>query len=113
MASKPDRFKMTRGWDIEPHILLPSQMGPLAALSPEQRLCWAVMEGVIHDLGKPEKRAYKGRHHRTRPSLREEALHYIHATDRYWAFSFENVCQQIGVDPEAFRNAIEKKGQAA
>jgi hypothetical protein len=115
MASKPTRFKMTKkgGWDIEPVAVCPAQMTPRPAWTAEQRLCWAMLEGVEHDLGKPEKRFRQGSRRASRPSLREEALRYIYADQHYWAFSFNNVCAQIGIDPDAFRNAIERKGQAA
>jgi hypothetical protein len=111
MAAKKDRFKFA--WDIEPHILLPSQMAARPYLTAEQRLCWAMIEEVEHDLGRPEKRTHPRGRTSNRPSLREEALRYIYADEHYWAFSFENICAQIGIDPDAFRGAIERKGQAA
>lgn len=112
MASKPDRIKMTRGWDIEPSIMLPGQMQRPRQLTGEQKMLWRMMEYLVADLERTEKRAYKGRHHKTRPSLRDEALHYIYATDRCWPYSFELVCQHLDIDADAFRSAIEK-GQAA
>jgi hypothetical protein len=109
------RFKMNKkgGWDIEPAAVVPAQMGHKPQLTPEQRLCWAVLEMVQHDLGKLEKRAHPGAHKKLRRSLREEALHYIYADEHYWFFSFDNVCAQVGIDPDAYRSAIERKGQAA
>ena len=108
MAAKTFKMTLKHGWDPEPWIVLPSQMGPRAALTPCQRLCWAVLETVIHDLAHPEPRYSKNWHTALRPSLRSEAIAYIQRTDHYWAFSFDRVCEHLDIDPAAFRHAVEK-----
>ena len=107
MAAKHFKMSLKGGWDPEPWVVLPSQMGHRAALTPEQRLCWAIIDSVIHDLGHTEARFTKGSHRPAR-TLRDNALQYIYAVDHYWAYSFDRVCEHLDVDPAAFRRALEK-----
>ena len=111
MAAKRFKMNLKSGWDPEPWVVLPSQMGHRAALTPEQRLCWAIIESVVTDLARTEPRFMKGSRRPTR-TLRDKALDYIYRVDGVWPFAFDRLCEQLDIDPSAFRRALER-GKAA
>ena len=107
MAAKHFKMTLTHGWDPEPWVVLPSQMGHRSSLTPEQRLCWAIVQSVVSDLARPEPQFMKGSRRPTR-TLRDKALDYIYRVDACWPYAFDRVCEQLDIDPSAFRRAIEK-----
>jgi hypothetical protein len=42
------------------------------------------------------------------PQWVREAVAYVASTDRTWPFSFENLCEALGVDSSALRHALQK-----
>ena len=93
------------------HTLLPDQY--LAAAStrvalPQRRLMMAVLQTVIDDVhGSAHRRAAGHEGPADRREV-ERARAYIESTDRSWPFSFENVCEAIGVDSGSLRRALER-----
>ena len=37
------------------------------------------------------------------------AIAYVASTDRTWPFSFENVCEALGLDPTVLRQELQKE----
>ena len=89
--------------DFEP--VLPAQWGAErghnAALQPEKRLMLAVLIDAI-ELVLPDEGAVNAR----KANLIRRAQEWICSNDRGWAFSFVNICEALGVEPEKLRKAI-------
>lgn len=70
-------------------------------VEPEQALLLAILEDAIHNYGKfsfARDRAGEERFH--------EAEHWIMRSKDQWIFSFENVCELLGFDPEYLRRGL-------
>jgi hypothetical protein len=91
------------------HTLLPGQYleaaGARLAL-PQRRLMIAVLQTVIDDVQGSAHRRSAG--HEGPPDPRDiaRARAYVDSTDRSWPFSFENVCEAVGVDAASLRRAL-------
>ena len=88
-----------------PEIVLPEQIATGyrndSYLSGEKALMLAVLEDGI--------RCFQEhlRNPRLNPRLlSEQAEEWIRAEDWDWPFSFNNVCETLGLDPEALRNTL-------
>jgi hypothetical protein len=94
------------------HTLLPDQYltPPTFQLAlPQRRLMMAVLQTVVDDvLGPMQRRRAAGRHGSVDERDRARARAYVTSTDRSWPFSFENVCEAIGVDADRLRGALEQ-----
>jgi hypothetical protein len=72
-------------------------------LSPEQRLILAVLDDAVQSFiagirprnGKEQRRF-------------EEAQSWIMKAEAGWVFSFESICDQLGLDPDYLRSGLEK-----
>ena len=42
--------------------------------------------------------------------LRREAARWLHSSDRSWCFSFERICEAVGLDPECVRRGLRAPG---
>jgi hypothetical protein len=89
--------------------LLPDQY--LASASarlalPQRRLMIAVLQTVIDDVQGSAHRRAAGAHGAADRRELERAQAYIASSDRSWPFSFENVCEAVGVDPGALRRGL-------
>ncbi len=91
------------------HTLLPDQYLVAASTRlalPQRRLMIAVLQTVIDDVqGSAHRRAAGGQGPADEREL-ERARAYIASSDRSWPFSFENVCEAVGVDPGALRRGL-------
>ncbi len=92
-----------RDWDdmeFEPDILLPAQFlnGRGQPRTPERDLLLAFLRTSVHDLNG-----------HANAEDRASALEWVASTDRKWEFSFENVCEQLGMVPEAIRDGLLKR----
>jgi len=98
------------------HTLLPDQYLPAASTRlalPQRRLMMAVLQTVIDDVhGSAHRRAAGHEGPADRREV-ERARAYISSTDRSWPFSFENVCEAIGIDSGSLRRALERLLPAA
>jgi hypothetical protein len=91
---------------LEPFIILPSQVLDLLrrrTLDGEKRLCLAVLtdalvcfQRYLSATDPRERRQY------------QEAEAWIMAQDRRWPFSFENVCDALGLDPAYLRTGLRR-----
>src|SRR5262245_12262432 len=89
------------------HVMLPVQYLRRAgeyATEPQKRLMLAVLQAVVYDCRGPGISSASGyqndRAHR-------EARAYVASRDRTWPYSFENVCEAVGIDATSLRRGIE------
>lgn len=95
------------------HTLLPCQYrepaGARLAL-PQRRLMLAVLQAVIDDVhGGVLRRTERGSGAVDRRD-EDRAWAYLRSDDRAWPYSFENVCESLGVDSSSLRRALEGAG---
>lgn len=91
---------------FEPDTLLPEQYFSLLGRKPlqgEKRLLLAMLEDAVHCFQtyllakKPHERR-----------LFQESEEWINSTDGLWFFSFENICDVLGINPGRMRNALKE-----
>jgi len=70
-------------------------------LAPEKALLLAVLEDAIHCL-----RQYRVAHDRLGKQRFREADAWINRRGSDWAFTFDNVCDLLGIEPEYLRRKI-------
>ncbi|HVO91681.1 MAG TPA: hypothetical protein VMT22_02520 [Terriglobales bacterium] len=91
---------------FEPDALMADQyyatMRKSQHADPELRLMAAILEDAVSCLAKDPRRC--ARPHR---KASEEALSWINAQDEEdWVFSFDNVCETLGLDPGYVRRGL-------
>ena len=75
-------------------------------VEPRQRLMLAVLMTAVDDCQRSAFRAATtGRNGDRRAAL--EALAYVASTDRSWPFSFENLCDAVGLEAGALRRGLQ------
>ena len=89
------------------HTMLPEQFlqkpGTRAA-EPRKRLMLAVLMTAVDDCqGSAGRQTESGVDRRSI----HEALRYISSTDRSWPFSFENLCEAVGLDAAWLRRRLQ------
>jgi hypothetical protein len=94
-------------WSSDPlasSVLLPAQMRRRAP-TPEERLMCAVLEHAIECLQK-----YRWAKSARDQRLRVEAWEWIEATQNDWPFSFERICEALGLDTAYLRDGLTARG---
>src|SRR5262245_19596384 len=90
------------------HVMLPVQYlrekGARLA-EPEKRLAFAVLQTVMYDCGTVAKKA-NGRARGHNRQAYAQAMAYVASRDRSWSYSFENLCETIGVDADLLRRQL-------
>ena len=71
-------------------------------LEPEKALLLAILEDAIHNY-----RKYSLAHDRVGQERFAEAEHWIMHAENDWIFSFKNVCELLGLDPEYLRHGLQ------
>jgi len=92
------------------HTLLPDQYleGATARVAlPQRRLMIAVLQTVIDDVQGSAQRRAAGYPIGVDRREVERAREYVASTDRSWPFSFENVCEAVGLDASRLRSVLE------
>jgi hypothetical protein len=92
------------------HVMLPAQYLRQAGgylVEPQKRLMLAVLKTVVDDCQGPVAEAAEGRA-RSDARAYEQATAYVASTDRSWPFSFENLCEAVGLDPGILRQGIRR-----
>lgn len=93
---------------LEPDVFLPSQFYGSAALSRklegEKRLMIAVLKDAVECLDK-----YRGSRSDAGQCQYESAIEWVEDTDTEWLFSFTNICDLLGFDPEYLREVLLKR----
>ncbi len=90
---------------LVPDAALPSQFADIwhrsRSISPERSLGLAVLTEAVVDLQK-----YRFATRRRQQRLYWEAYQWVASGDRMWPFSFVNLCELNGMDPEASRQHL-------
>jgi hypothetical protein len=91
------------------HIMLPAQYAARAGArleEPHKRLMAAVLQAVVDDCrgGSIYRRA--AGHGVIDYGAIRRAIAYVRSTDRVWPFSFENLCDALGLDADRLRNEL-------
>ena len=93
---------------LEPDIFLPSQFYGSAGLSRklegEKRLMIAVLKDAVECLEK-----YRGSRSSIGQIQYQSAIEWVEDTDTEWLFSFNNICDLLGFDPEYLREVLLKR----
>lgn len=93
---------------LEPDIFLPSQFYGSAGLSRqlegEKRLMIAVLKDAVECLEK-----YRGSKNSVGQCQYLSAIEWVEDTDTDWLFSFTNICDLLGFDPEYLREVLLKR----
>ena len=91
------------------HTLLPTQYVQQAGarlVEPRKRLMLAVLMSAVSDCQqRMEQRAGAGSSSARRAMV--DAVAYVTSTDRSWPFSFENLCEAVGVDAVWLRRKLQ------
>lgn len=93
---------------LEPDVFLPSQFygagGLSRKLEGEKRLMIAVLKDAVECLEK-----YRGSRSSTGRSNYENAIEWVMDNSTDWLFSFTNICDLLGFDPEYMRDVLLKR----
>ena len=93
---------------LEPDIFLPSQFygagGLSRKLEGEKRLMIAILKDAVECLEK-----YRGARTSAGRSHYESAIEWVKDTDTEWLFSFTNICDLLGFDPDYMREVLMKR----
>ena len=93
---------------LEPDIFLPSQFygsgGLSRQLEGEKRLMIAILKDAVECLEK-----YRSARNSAARSHYENAIDWIKDTDTEWLFSFTNICDLLGFDPDYIREVLLKR----
>jgi len=81
-------------------------------LEPHKRLMVAVLQTVLDDCRGSTHRCRAGRRPVTNLRAARHAIAYVESTDRAWPFSFENICEALGLDAGGLRRKLHKEGGA-
>jgi hypothetical protein len=92
------------------HVVLPSQHLALRGRTiaePQRRLMLAVLQTVVDDVQEAADDTGAGA---VSSDVRAywQALAYIESRDRSWPFSFENICETIGLDADGIRRTLRR-----
>jgi len=93
---------------LEPEIFLPSQFygtgGLSRKLEGEKRLMIAVLKDAVECLDK-----YRGSRSIAGRCQYQSAIEWVQDPDTDWLFSFTNICDLLGFDPEYLREMLLKR----
>ena len=87
---------------FEPEVVLPAQMCWGARCDGTTSGVRALMIAILEDAVLCIERGRRRRHPRTR-RLAAEAETWVRSDSREWLFSFGSICDELGIDPDAFR----------
>ena len=77
---------------------------------PHRRLMAAVLKAVIDDCRDfAARRATMAGDALPVPPSLADVFEYVASTDRVWPFSFENLCDALGMDTECLRQELRKE----
>lgn len=90
---------------LEPDIFLPSQFYGNGALSRqlegEKRLMIAILKDAVECLEK-----YRGARSSAGKISYQSAIEWVEDTDTEWLYSFTNICELLGFDPNYLREQL-------
>ena len=80
---------------------------------PEKRLALAVLQTVLYDCRGTGQRGANGRAPVRNRQAYDRAMAYVASRDRSWPYSFENLCETIGVDANSLRRRLARGQDSA
>ena len=92
------------------HVMLPTQdvrRAETGLAEPQRRLMAAVLQTVVDDCGGSVYRRARGYRRAVSRHDRRKATAYVASRDRTWSFSFENLCEALGVDAHRLRRELQ------
>ena len=92
------------------HVMLPAQYlrrAGLRTIEPHRRLMAAVLQTVVDDYRGSAYRRQAGFGPSQNQKEARRATDYVASTDRDWPFSFENLCEALGVDASCLRRELQ------
>ena len=93
---------------LEPDVFLPSQFygtgGLSRQLDGEKRLMIAILKDAVECLNK-----YRGARNSSGQGHYQNALEWVEDEGTEWLFSFNNICDLLGFDPDYLRKVLLKK----
>ena len=98
------------------HVMLPVQYLRVPGerrMEPHKRLALAVLQTVVDDCQGSSYRRAAGCAPRLDQRAYLEARAYLASTDRSWPFSFENLCDALGLDADGLREELHVPGVRA
>jgi hypothetical protein len=93
------------------HVMLPVQYLRKPGerrMEPQKRLMLAVLQAVVDDCRGSAYRHAAGFPRGFDRRAYQQAQDYVASTDRTWPFSFENLCEAVGLDAGSLRNELTK-----
>lgn len=92
------------------HVMVPTQYASRSGIGlaePQKRLMAAVLRTVVDDCrGGSVYRRSAGHADIDTRSVRA-AIAYVASADRTWPFSFENLCEALGLDTDGLRQELQ------
>lgn len=79
-----------------------------ALMTPEIRLCRAILEQALADLERARLRPP-----RRRDTKGAAVVRWFRSADVTWPFSFESICATLGLDADAVRESVLRTGPTA
>ena len=96
---------------FDPEVVLPDQMFPGAKLPAFVQSEGRLMLAILQDAVDCYQRHALARNPRHREEF-EEAKAWITSSDSDWVFSFENICNVLGIDPDYVRSGLANRAPA-
>jgi hypothetical protein len=93
---------------FDPEVVLPDQMFPGATLPPFVQSEGRLMMAILQDAVDCYQRHALARNPRHRAEF-EEAKAWIGSDESDWVFSFENICNVLGIDPDYIRTGLARR----
>jgi hypothetical protein len=90
---------------FDPEVVLPDQMFPGSKLPAFVQSEGRLMLAILQDAVDCYQRHALARNPRHRAEF-EEAKQWITSSDSDWVFSFENICNVLGIDPDYIRSGL-------
>jgi hypothetical protein len=90
---------------FDPEVVLPDQMFPGSKLPAFVQSEGRLMLAILQDAVDCYQRHALARNPRHRAEF-EEAKQWIASSDSDWVFSFENICNVLGIDPDYVRSGL-------
>lgn len=93
---------------FDPEVVLPDQMFPGTRLPPFVQSEGRLMLAILQDAVDCYQRHALARNPRHRAEF-EEAKEWINSGETDWVFSFENICNVLGIDPDYIRTGLARR----
>lgn len=101
----PDSMSEQPTHVLQPDVLLPSQYLAAARRKSSQGPALRLLAAILQDAVECFQKHLFART-RKHQALFRDAEDWICSTDRLWPFSFDNVCDVLGIEPDCLRRGL-------